>query len=294
MSVKFFGQFLLDKKIVTKLDLLRAIEFQEKSNLRFGDLVINMGLMTSEQKDLILEAQRHADLPFGEMAVKLGVLTPEQCKKVLTKQRQQHLFIGEALLKFNLISREKLEQCLVEFHGKKITVEKITIPNGVNHALVWETIFDITCKMLTRIASATIHPGFCIITKSVPLQQTVITAEVSGSISAQLLLTTSATTINMLTNAIMKRAKETQSTKEEIETSISKFINITCGNIISKTARMGHQINISKIRIKRPPQNKQLLNGQQTGLQLPIYFSNGENLEFTILIPQGGLCQYGQ
>lgn len=294
MSVNFFGQFLIDKKIISKLELLRAIELQEKSNLRFGDLVINLGLMTAEQKSLVLEAQRHEDLPFGEMAAKLGILSPKQIEKVLTKQRQQHLFIGEALVNFKLISQEDLDRYLIEFNGKKVTVEKITIPEGIIHKSLWVIVFDITCKMLTRVASTTFHSGFCTITKSIPLHQVVIEAEISGSIKAKLLLTTSADTINMLTNAILKRPKEAQSTAQEIEETIIKFINITAGNIVSKATQIKQKINISQVQIKQATQDKPLPEIHQTGLQLPIYFSNGENLELTILIPQEGLYQYGQ
>ncbi|MCK4503312.1 MAG: chemotaxis protein CheX [Desulfuromonadales bacterium] len=284
MAIKFFGQFLIDKKIISKLELLDAIELQEKNNLRFGDLIIKMGLMKQEQRNLILEAQRHEDLQFGEMAVQLGILSPAQVQQVLDKQRSEHLFIGEALVKLRFISNKQLERCLVDFKQSQNTTantgNKIIIPDGVCHRPIWEIVTDMTCKMLTRIAGVTLQTGLCTVTNAIPPRPLAIKMELSGLTSASLLLTVSAETIAYLANALLKRDINGTETAHE---TVKNFVDIIGSNIVCKAAHFGYSIAITEAEIS--PQDNAKLNipNEHNGLLLPIHFSDGETLELIII-----------
>ena len=87
MAVKFFGQFLVEKGVVTREVLLQAIELQESVNLSFGATAMAMGLLTEADIEKVHNAQRCEDLRFGDMAVKLELLTADQMQQVLTRQR---------------------------------------------------------------------------------------------------------------------------------------------------------------------------------------------------------------
>jgi len=289
MAIKFFGQFLIDKKIITRLDLLRGIELQEKSNLRFGDLVIEMGMMTTEQITLTHRAQRHEDLQFGDMAVKMGFLTPERVKQVLDRQQNEHLYIGEALVKLGTISMEELDFHLVEFkQAQKVSVaEKIVIPAGISHQPIWEIVADMTYKMLTRVAGVTFQTGPCAITGTLPERPVIIELEFSGSLSAHYLLTVSEYTRALIANAILKEDKVATGSDEETDEAVKEFVNIVCSNIVSKAAQFGYSIDTSPAQIRRQNTIGLAIPGDQTGLLFPIYFSNGEIFELTIVVPKG-------
>ncbi len=173
MAAKFFGQFLIEKQVISDQNLLQAIELQEKTNHRFGDLVLEMGIMTEKQIYLTHRAQRHEDLQFGEMAIKLGYLTPDQVTDVLREQQQRHLYIGEALIKIGAITRESLEHYLAEFKrpetSSTTTTGTIEIPEQISSQRdLWTIFADTTFKMLTRIAGVTFQSGACSITRDIP------------------------------------------------------------------------------------------------------------------------------
>ena len=290
MAVKFFGQFLIDKKVITKLDLLRAIELQEKTNLRFGDLVVEMGLMTREQIDLTHRSQRHEDLQFGDMAVKMGLLSPEQIQQVLDKQQQKHLYIGGALVKLAIITKENLDLYLSEFKQsqKTYTAEKIVIPAEIPHQPVWEIVADMTYKMLTRVAGATFRTAPCITTSTIPDRPIVIEMDFSGSVSARYLLTISENTRQLLTNVIRKGSKT--ETAEEIGVTVKEFVNIVGENVVGKAAQLGFSIETTPAQIYQQNEINPEIYEDQIGLLFPIYFSNGEELELTILLQKESEC----
>ncbi|MDX2495422.1 MAG: chemotaxis protein CheX [Desulfuromusa sp.] len=288
MAIKFFGQFLIDKKIITRLDLLRAIELQEKTNLRFGDLVIEMGLMTTEQISLALRAQRYEDLQFGDMAAKMGFLSPDQVKQVLNRQKSEHLYIGEALVKLETITQEKLSFYLSEFKQtqKDSVTEKIIIPAGFPHQPLWEIVTDMTYKMLTRVAGVTFQTGPCTIIRRLPTRPVVVEIGFFGSISARYLLTISDNTRKLIANAIFKEGKAETATADEVDDSVKEFVNIVCGNAVSKATQLGYSIDITSAQMRLLKNADLEIPEDQTGLLFPIYFSDGEICELTICCPK--------
>ncbi|MCF6265215.1 MAG: chemotaxis protein CheX [Desulfuromusa sp.] len=288
MAIKFFGQFLIDKKIITRRDLLQAIELQEKTNLRFGDLVIEMGLMTTEQISLTLRAQRHEDLQFGDMAVKMGFLSPNQVKQVLNRQKREHLYIGEALVKLETITREKLSFYLGEFKQtqKASVTEKIIIPAGVPHQPVWEIVADMTYKMLARVAGATFQTDPCTFISRLPTRPVVVEIGFCGSISARYFLTISDNTRKLIASAMRKEGKVETGTADEVNNLVKEFVNIICSNVVSKTSQLGYNIDITSAQMRLLNNADLEIPEDQTGLLFPIHFSNGEIFELTICYPK--------
>ena len=292
MAVKFFGQFLIDKKIITKLDLLRAIELQEKTNLRFGDLVVEMGLMTREQIALTHRSQRHEDLQFGDMAVKMGFLSANQIQQILDRQRRKHLYIGGALVKLAIITEENLDLYLQKFKQiqKAHIAEKIVIPAAIPHQPVWEIVADMTYKMLTRIAGATFRTAPCTIIRTLPKRPVVIDMEFSDSVSACYFLTISQNTKKLIANAILKEGKVETGTTEDIDEAVKEFVDIVGGNVASKAAQLGYSIDITPAQMRRQDETDIKIPEDRIGLLFPIYFSNGEEFELTISIQRESEC----
>ncbi|MEA3545566.1 MAG: chemotaxis protein CheX, partial [Thermodesulfobacteriota bacterium] len=272
---------------------LHAIELQEKTNLRFGDLVTQMGLMTRKQIDLTHRSQRHEDLRFGDMAVKMGFLSADQIEQVLDRQRKNHLFIGEALVKLAAITKGELELYLDEFiqSQKNYAPDKTIIPADIPHQPICKIATDMTCKMLTRVAGVTFHTGSCTTTRTILAKSVDIEVEFSGSISVHYLLTITDSTRKLMTKAILKENKITNRSAEEIDNAAQEFVNIICGNVVSKAAQLGYQIHASTAKIRQQNDTTPEIPGNQSKLLLPIHFSSGEILELTISVQRESECR---
>lgn len=286
MGIQFFGQFLIDQGVISRSDLLRAIDLQEQTNLRFGDLVVKMGLMTREQTALVIRAQRHADLQFGEMAVKLGYLKSAQIDQVLEKQRREHLYIGEALVRLGVLGEERLEELLARFNQEQQTTltEKISIPAGVSDQPVWTMVAEMTYKMLRRLTSLPFKPGPCTRTRELPDRPIIVELGFSGSVSARYLLTLSENAQRLVARAIIERDGADSDATEDLDGHLKEFVGLVCGNVVSKAAQLGYSIDITPARVRRDRDAAETLSPAPTGLLFPIYLTDGEVFEVTIFI----------
>lgn len=114
MKTKFFGQFLLEKGIINREQLLEALDEQRRSAPLLGDIAVEQGLITVKQSDKINAEQRRQDKRFGEIAIGLGLLTEAQIESLLSEQKSRRKYFGEILLSLGHISRELLDQKLTE------------------------------------------------------------------------------------------------------------------------------------------------------------------------------------
>ncbi len=285
MAVKFFGQFLVEKGAVSRMDLLQAIDLQEKTNLKFGEMVVKMGLMTNADVEKVHRAQRNEDLHFGDMAVKLGIITEAQVQQVLTHQRNNHLYIGEALVQVGVMTKERLDDLLAAFKQDQqgYTSEKVEIPANVPHKPIWEMVADLTYKMLTRVAGISFRPGPCSIIDKLQKRPVIAEMGFSGAVSARYLLSVSESTRNLIAKAILDEDSVEDEPTEVLDDSVKEFINIVCGNIAAKAAQLGHTIEITPPEILDQTQSLAVPQNH-TGLMFPIYLSDGEVFELTVFI----------
>lgn len=122
MGVKFFGQFLLEKSVITPQQLLEAVEFQESANTMFGDYAVSKGYLTKEDMAKLQAQQQQTDVMFGEIAVTLGVLNQEQVDEILMRQRNDHVYIGAALVKKGYIAPGVLVKQLTDFNEDQLVI----------------------------------------------------------------------------------------------------------------------------------------------------------------------------
>ena len=184
MAVMFFGQYLVEKGVVTREVLLQAIELQESVNLSVGAVAVSMGFLTEIDVERINQAQRTEDLRFGDMATKLGLLNQEQFQQVLTKQKNNHLYIGEALVRVGGLTSTSLPRYLEEFklNQAQYATNRVVIPEGVPNAQIWEVFADLTYKMLTRVARLTFHSEPAQVTVALPPFSTIAAMEFTGDV----------------------------------------------------------------------------------------------------------------
>jgi N-acetylglucosaminyldiphosphoundecaprenol N-acetyl-beta-D-mannosaminyltransferase len=118
-----------------------ALVLQQKLNLyrykmRIGHLLMEAGLLTSEQIEIILNDKRdHPDLLFGEIVVKQGWLTQEtidffaQHLSQIQREKQKYP-IGQYLKQAGLIDDEKIDQILQKQQSSQLRFGEIAAAQG--------------------------------------------------------------------------------------------------------------------------------------------------------------------
>ncbi len=277
MPVKFFGQFLLEKGVITKEALLKAVALQDSTNLKFGEMAGSMGLITSAQIERVHDAQRSEDLQFGDMCVKLGILTLDQLKAVLAKQKATHLFIGEALIKVGAVKAEDLPKHLDAFKADQTPymVDKVAIPAGVPDPALWEAAADLTFKMLSRVANLTVRPGQCALVQRLEANDMAAAIRMTGSVTARYLLSVSTGVRNSIARAMLKTDDLSKEREDMLNDTVMELENIICGNIAAKASQMGKVIEISPPELLKSGKAGIPVSAGGKGLLFPVYVAEG-------------------
>jgi len=123
MSVKFFGQYLIERGEIDAGQLREALERMQERNLSLGDLAIAAGLLSPEDATHLNAAQREVDRPFGELAVAKGLFSREMLERLVRHQKETRLPIGEALVALGHLSATRLGALLDQFKSDQSPFE---------------------------------------------------------------------------------------------------------------------------------------------------------------------------
>lgn len=119
MAAKFFGQFLLEKGVITSGQLLRALDVQRTSNPALGELGVARGMLTEADAQTINERQRREDKRFGDIAQAMGLLTDVEVGQLLDEQKSRRKLFGEILVEEGFLSAAELDAELREHAGER-------------------------------------------------------------------------------------------------------------------------------------------------------------------------------
>lgn len=118
MYAQFFGNFLLNRKVVTPEQLVAAINKESSSRIKLGTLAMYHNLMTAKEIDDIVVAQTHEDKHFGEIAIELQYLTEEQVNQLLSEQSPDYLLLGQILIEENILTNAQFESLIVDYESE--------------------------------------------------------------------------------------------------------------------------------------------------------------------------------
>jgi CheY-specific phosphatase CheX len=118
MFAQFFGNYLLSHNVVTKEQLLDAMQKMSSSKVKLGTLAIHAGYMTADEVDRIFILQTHQDKQFGELAVQEGYLTDEQVAELVKKQNIDYLTLGQVLLDEGILDNTELQNYIIDYQSE--------------------------------------------------------------------------------------------------------------------------------------------------------------------------------
>lgn len=117
MYTQFFGNFLLNNKVVNPDQLLELMEEQNRSHIKVGTLAMHAGYMTADEVDSIIIMQTHEDKMFGELAVEMGYLTAGQLESLVGKQIPDYLVLGQLLVEKGYCTTAEFENLLLKYQS---------------------------------------------------------------------------------------------------------------------------------------------------------------------------------
>lgn len=115
MFSQYFGNYLLNRGLVSPQQLHKALDYQANTRLKLGVLAINAGYMDYGQVNRVHEEQKKVDKRIGELAVEMGYLTEQQLEELLSTQKSSYLLLAQSLIDNDYLTMEQLETALNEY-----------------------------------------------------------------------------------------------------------------------------------------------------------------------------------
>ena len=115
----FFGQYLINRGLVTEEQMVHALEEQRLRTSAFEKMALRLSLLNMKEVFQILTQQAATDLSFPEAAVRGGLLTAEQVVFVLENIDRERPSIGELLVEQGAVERHDMVAELERFEEHK-------------------------------------------------------------------------------------------------------------------------------------------------------------------------------
>jgi len=153
MGIKFFGQYLIEQGVVDSDQIRAALKLMDEENRSLGELAEAGGIPTAEEAEKVNAQQRYCDIPFGELAVEMGLLSDEQVEYLVGFQEQTRLRNGQALVRQDFLSKERLLELLVRFESEQalFRIGNVALPDGLEGNAMAATVLDLLPKLVVRI-----------------------------------------------------------------------------------------------------------------------------------------------
>jgi CheY-specific phosphatase CheX len=246
MSVKFFGQFLIEQGEVDASHVREALELMEDTNPTLGELAISTGFLTQRDVSEVSAAQRHRDLCFGDLAVEMGLLAPEELVELVRRQRSRWMPIGQALVELGHVQKDRLGVLLDAFKTDQAQyeVEEIPLPDGLASHGVSRFVLELFPRFMKRIAGLDVRvgdirkfasrPDFAEIQVSVPLE---------GPRRLEVVLVSDlefAEALAIAASGLSPRDVD----PEMVADGVGEFLNVLGGNAAGALIKQGHRIEL--------------------------------------------------
>ncbi len=159
MKANFFGQFLINKGIISQPQSLLALKIQHNQHVLLGQLAIEENILNAAQVKDINIFQRSQNKCFGQIANELGLISQVQLTKLLDIQKTRNHRIGEILVDQNLMTIEELNSQL-QLHQKDCTDALVNLQKAVSlHPLksIFSNTIDICNSLFLRVLHSKCH-----------------------------------------------------------------------------------------------------------------------------------------
>ncbi|EKD26044.1 MAG: CheC protein [uncultured bacterium] len=123
MEIKYFGQYLIEKKIISTKDLLRVMKLQTENNDSLVDFAWRKGFINQEQYERILQHQLQNNVSFINAALDLNILTQLEMEKLLSAQISKNLLLSEALVNEKILTQDQIDKHFRAFRSEQSILE---------------------------------------------------------------------------------------------------------------------------------------------------------------------------
>lgn len=115
MFVQYFGNYLVENKLISQSEYELMIKEQANSHVKLGFIAVAERLLTKRQAEELNELQKTRDQRFGDLAIEKGYLLEEEVNYLLNMQGNPYMKFIQTLTEESILSMDAIEEALKNF-----------------------------------------------------------------------------------------------------------------------------------------------------------------------------------
>jgi hypothetical protein len=241
VSVKFFGQYLIEQGEVDAGHVREALDLLDRTNRSVGEIAVEQDFLSATEAERVNRMQRAGDQPFGDLAIDMGLLTHGDLVQCLRIQRDTRLMIGEALVRLGHLPADRLGPLLDAFKADQAPYAVGVLqqlPDPLVNNRIAPYVLDLLPKFSRRIAGVEVKVGAAqVLAESPPLRYRVA-LPVHGHRGLEVTLLGDQEFCGRVATAISGLGPD-RLDHELVVDAVGEFLNVICGNAMSALDRDG-------------------------------------------------------
>ncbi len=241
MSIKFFGQYLIEEGEVDAAQLREGLDLLSRTNKALGEIAVEQGMMSRQDADAANLQQRSIDKPYGDLCVELGLLTSQQLVECLRIQSATRLLIGQALVQLGHLSEDRLSEMLDRFKVDQAPYAvsgTASLPDPLSNNRIAPYVVDLLPKFALRVAGITVKIGHAQLLEEVPNLPYRVSVPIHGPRGLDVTLIGDSRFCRKLAAAAAGMG-EAALDEDLITDGVGEFLNVLCGNTMCALERDG-------------------------------------------------------
>ena len=118
MYSQFFGNYLLNRGLVTKDQLIEGLQLVKKDTLRLDTLAVHEGYMSMEEADEIQVMETHSEGTFIELSIAMGYLTPAQVEELQKMRKPHYLLLCQYFTDHKILPVDTINTVMNEYESE--------------------------------------------------------------------------------------------------------------------------------------------------------------------------------
>ncbi len=251
MGVKFFGQYLIERGVVSAEQVREALDLMDAENRSIGELAVEGRLITAQEADKVNAEQRTRNMPFGELAAEMGLLDEEQIDNLVQIQWRTRLRIGQALVRMGFLGKVRLEELLISYEEEQTPhrIENVALPAGLEGNAIAPFVLDLFPNLLMRVARIASRMGIGAPIQQAPDFPVQMAVSVCGE-SGLLICLIGDEEFSRQLAAKASRLEPASLDMEMLVDGVGEFLNVLAGNAMAMAERNGIATEL------KPPQTE--------------------------------------
>lgn len=115
MLTQFFGNYLLQKNIISSAQLMQALQHKNSTTSKLGALAVTAGYMTEAEVEDIHSMQTKYDKRFAELAIHMGYLTSQQAEELLATQKLGYVMLGNSIITLGFADENAIKEAICAY-----------------------------------------------------------------------------------------------------------------------------------------------------------------------------------